>query len=905
MYQMEGTRSFKFVLKSIVFLTIFGFASGNNLRYHEYIINPLGNLQKKLEAQRAIQPFLNSKPFLEWTNQLSKQSLLKRANQVNLRKFNDTAPVTDSNPISTFLQNILGQLNNNTTRNNTSSSGIGDAFQNLVNGFLGSFSAGGDQAKASNGSQNGSPAGSFGNFLQNITQNTNGIGNLITSMLGASGGKGGATSGMNLGNILQLLNGGNVDPSTIGNILMSFLNGAVQGTNASTACQGDFIKVIKGLQNMEAWALKFLDASAKIPTDLLNLNLNWYGSYDECYSDSTFLESFGILHNTQTPVKGQYCNTNLNLPLPPEVKGILTVAFQNSGFIKAGICFPKSCSTDDLLQIVNAFLYNIPLGDNKVTAWPITCPVPAEEDTLETDTIVVVIILAIFLVIILEGTLYDVVITIRSKRNKENEKPTENGEVAENGKPIENGNSFPENSYKLRAENGNVQHIEPEKKHLQKPGIVGRLVLCFSAYTNGKKILGTSQPKGSLTAVNGIRFLSMSWVILGHTLAFVLGSTSNMLQYYNKFVNRAASEAIVNALFSVDTFFVLSGLLTSYLLLKQMKKSKGWINWGLFYFHRYWRLTPVYMIVIGMYVTIYPHLIFGPNKGKPDEICRESWWKNLLYIDNFFGYKDLCLGWSWYLNNDMQFYILSPLLIVPFFFNQIVGIIVSVCFLLAATITPGVLSYVKNLPVHTIGGGPKDADRAAYFEDYYIVPYCRMGPYICGVITGYILYKTKCKCRMNIFVNLLGWAVATAMACGCLYGLHNTLRPDNPVYLSKEVTALYNGVSRTAWGAAVCWVIFACSTGNGGIINTLLSWKAFVPLSRLTYCAYLVHPLVMYVYYFNWNFPLYMTDLDFVYIFLGNLMVSYGIAFIVSIAFESPFMGLEKIMFGGLGKKKK
>ena len=49
-----------------------------------------------------------------------------------------------------------------------------------------------------------------------------------------------------------------------------------------------------------------------------------------------------------------------------------------------------------------------------------------------------------------------------------------------------------------------------------------------------------------------------------------------------------------------------------------------------------------------------------------------------------------------------------------------------------------------------------------------------------------------------------------------------------------------------------------------GFINTLLSWKAFVPLSRLTYCAYLVHPLVMYVYYFNWNFPLYMTDLDLV-----------------------------------------
>lgn len=34
-----------------------------------------------------------------------------------------------------------------------------------------------------------------------------------------------------------------------------------------------------------------------------------------------------------------------------------------------------------------------------------------------------------------------------------------------------------------------------------------------------------------------------------------------------------------------------SGLLLTYLTLKQMKKSKGKINWFLFYFHRFWRLV--------------------------------------------------------------------------------------------------------------------------------------------------------------------------------------------------------------------------------------------------------------------------------------------------------------------------
>jgi hypothetical protein len=39
-------------------------------------------------------------------------------------------------------------------------------------------------------------------------------------------------------------------------------------------------------------------------------------------------------------------------------------------------------------------------------------------------------------------------------------------------------------------------------------------------YTNGEKILSTRQGAGTLTAVNGIRFISMTWVILGHTFAF-------------------------------------------------------------------------------------------------------------------------------------------------------------------------------------------------------------------------------------------------------------------------------------------------------------------------------------------------------------------------------------------------
>ena len=50
--------------------------------------------------------------------------------------------------------------------------------------------------------------------------------------------------------------------------------------------------------------------------------------------------------------------------------------------------------------------------------------------------------------------------------------------------------------------------------------------MCFSLYTNGYKILSTKQPPGALTCLNGIRFISMLWVILGHTIGFAIANMS-------------------------------------------------------------------------------------------------------------------------------------------------------------------------------------------------------------------------------------------------------------------------------------------------------------------------------------------------------------------------------------------
>ena len=44
-----------------------------------------------------------------------------------------------------------------------------------------------------------------------------------------------------------------------------------------------------------------------------------------------------------------------------------------------------------------------------------------------------------------------------------------------------------------------------------------KFLLCFSLYGNGKKLLSTKKSAGTIGCINGIRFFSMAWVVLGHS----------------------------------------------------------------------------------------------------------------------------------------------------------------------------------------------------------------------------------------------------------------------------------------------------------------------------------------------------------------------------------------------------
>jgi peptidoglycan/LPS O-acetylase OafA/YrhL len=188
-----------------------------------------------------------------------------------------------------------------------------------------------------------------------------------------------------------------------------------------------------------------------------------------------------------------------------------------------------------------------------------------------------------------------------------------------------------------------------------------QLIRNVSLRTNIKKIFNTNTDHTSqLSCLHAIRFLSLAWVVLGHSCLFMVMSSDNLAEVGNLLKN-FWFQIVTNGLFSVDSFFLLrysmnnnfflkshfkflfiiSGLLTSYTFLNELGRRNGKLSLGLlfkYYFHRYFRLTPPYVIVLLVSVYLTKYLGSGPffpMIGFENAKCRTQWWLNMLYVNNF------------------------------------------------------------------------------------------------------------------------------------------------------------------------------------------------------------------------------------------------------------------------------
>ena len=545
-------------------------------------------------------------------------------------------------------------------------------------------------------------------------------------------------------------------------------------------------------------------------------------------------------------------------PAPPGIKGIISLPFMLQGALYRGVCMPSTCSREEVNEAwrkTNA--ENYPLSPVVTEVWT----QPTDEEPLTASGVWFILLITLVGVLVFLGTAID--------------------------------------------------WLLPRKKDSDLPK-GQRALLSFSLITNGKTLLSTSVGKGTITSLTGIRVLSMTWVVIAHAYndrsgRFKTGNTVKILDYYNQDL----IAVIFNGTLTTDSFFFLSGFLVSYTLLREMKKFDGKFNVFMHYFHRYLRLTPVYGVFIWFTATVWPRVANGPVWGYfiPQEAagCRKVWYQNILYYQNWMeveGGNDAagCLPVSWFLAVDMQLYLVAPLVIAPLFLWPIWGILFCVVLIFLSCFLRTFYFYEWEM----FGDLLTDPDLFFYV---YTKPQFRFGAYVVGILAAYLLIEArKRNFTFKRWQAFVGWVFFLALLAAMLfiptphYPVDEIFQQTNPWPI--DWSRIYRGSYRTVWGFGLAWITLACDLGSGGIINWFLSWKIFIPLSRLTYCIYLIHMQVMFLRTQSEKELHDMSHMDSWFTFFAAMMVSILLASWSHLWFEAPVLGLEKIYLRTPSKKK-
>ena len=282
---------------------------------------------------------------------------------------------------------------------------------------------------------------------------------------------------------------------------------------------------------------------------------------------------------------------------------------------------------------------------------------------LTTGAIVTISILGILALVVLLGTLVDVVLMLKERKIRQDLVQI-------------NGSEYSHNAVKMEYTSLHIPRDSPvstqELIDTPPPSVV--FLAEFSALKNLRRIFTVDQKntRESYPFLNGIRVLSLFWVIIGHSFLFGILYTKNPLDFI-RWSRSVAIQFISSAEFSVDTFFVLSGFLTTILFIRHIEKEKqlSLRTMFLYYLHRYIRLTPTFLLVVAISINLTPYFGSGPlyptQQGFETPQCRTKyWWTSIVYLGNVIKSDYSCVPVSWYLHNDMQFHWIAPLCLIPF-----------------------------------------------------------------------------------------------------------------------------------------------------------------------------------------------------------------------------------------------
>ncbi|KAH8347528.1 hypothetical protein KR059_012044 [Drosophila kikkawai] len=417
------------------------------------------------------------------------------------------------------------------------------------------------------------------------------------------------------------------------------------------------------------------------------------------------------------------------------------------------------------------------------------------------------------------------------------------------------------------------------------------IVKVFSARANSRALFRVVENKSNpnvIDCLHGIRCLSLIWVVYCHQYTiYTMGANLNIFHYLSWSESPYAS-FIVHGFFSVDSFFFLGGMLVSLIALRSMDKTKGKLNVPLMYLHRLMRILPVLAIAILVYIRLMRIVSGGPMFSggyMGTSVCESTWYWTLLFVNNYM--ENACPGHTWYLSVDMQLFILSPILLISLYKwgkKAAAGIFVLIVLFSGCLFATMMVNNYSMLIKNT----NSEATRKLY-----LATHTHAAPWLIGFLFGYFLYLNRGKkFRLSRIAVWSGWILCLAMIFTSIFALYPDAKWSGPP-LSTLAESFYYTLTRVGWPLALCWVVFACMQGYGGMANSFLSSPLWQPLSRLSYSVYMWHMFFQEINIRSVRTNSYFSDYRVMLSFWSCFGVTLLFSYFMHLIIEAPFSGLD------------
>ncbi|KAL3173229.1 hypothetical protein MRX96_012356 [Rhipicephalus microplus] len=398
--------------------------------------------------------------------------------------------------------------------------------------------------------------------------------------------------------------------------------------------------------------------------------------------------------------------------------------------------------------------------------------------------------------------------------------------------------------------------------------------------------------------IHGVRVFSATWIVLGHShMLRDLHASSNIIRFLKRIQEDFLFTVQINAFMSVETFLVITGFLSGYLVTKAPNLDIHPLLLFIVALGRRYIRFIVPMAALFGFVYLIPALADGPVLHDYWHLfvgpCEKSWWKIFTMSQNYMdGFKDLCMPHYWYISVDYQLAIVSTIFLVFIMPKWFKGSLYFMGLIVVATcLTTGIQIYVHEYTPFNIVLTTNVRQLIESAMNIYVKAYTHAPPLFVGIIFGCLAVKRH---RLSKMVQGAAWVLAITVSLAALLGVRSWFEGRQPHRLES---AIYGGMHRVSWGLCVGWVLYACATGRGGFVTKILAWPIMYPLGRLSFSVYMVHILLM-----GTNAILSrenITQQPFLHaqFYISQVVMSYLLGAIVYLLIECPVAGLDNEFF--------